>query len=224
MVQATGWVTGRRGRPGTTYLAAKRATDVVLATLLLVMLLPVIALTALAVKLSSPGPVLFRQVRVGRGRSTFVMLKFRTMNEGVDDVVHREYVAGLLAGEVTDGGGPGLYKLAKDSRVTTVGALLRRSSLDELPQLLNVLRGEMSLVGPRPALPWELDLYRPEHAVRFAVKPGITGLWQVSGRSQLPMLEALELDATYVARRSLWLDLAILLKTIPTVLIGRGAL
>jgi lipopolysaccharide/colanic/teichoic acid biosynthesis glycosyltransferase len=118
---------------------------------------------------------------------------------------------------------PGIYKLTSDPRVTSIGKFLRKTSLDELPQLVNVLRGEMSLVGPRPVLPWEAELFEPRHQVRFAVQPGITGLWQVTGRSALTMQQALDLDVEYVRRRGMLLDLAILLRTIPTVLLSRGA-
>jgi lipopolysaccharide/colanic/teichoic acid biosynthesis glycosyltransferase len=129
----------------------------------------------------------------------------------------------LTDGEPTSPSDEGIFKLIDDPRVTRIGAFLRRSSLDELPQLLNVLRGNMSLVGPRPALPWEIRLFRPEAMVRFQVKPGLTGLWQVSGRSTLTMQQAFRLDAQYVSRRSVRLDLAILIRTIPIVLMGRGA-
>jgi lipopolysaccharide/colanic/teichoic acid biosynthesis glycosyltransferase len=202
----------------------KRTTDIAFASVALAVLSPLMLLTALAVRFSSRGPIFFRQERVGRSERCFRMFKFRTMYQGNDDSSHREYVRGLLTSdEVSDGGDAGVYKLSSDPRVTRVGALLRRTSLDELPQLFNVLLGSMSLVGPRPALPWEVELFKAEHRVRFAVKPGITGLWQVGGRSKLPMLDGLALDAEYVRRRSLLLDLRVLLITIPVVLTGRGA-
>src|SRR4051794_7519426 len=136
-----------------------------------------------------------------------------------DQTVHRNYVRRELSGEdPREPDGSGLFKLDRDHRVTPVGRILRSSSLDELPQLINVLRGEMSLVGPRPALDWELELYQPHHHERFEVKPGITGLWQVCGRSRLPMTKALDLDVEYVRRRSLGLDLWILVRTVPAVL------
>jgi lipopolysaccharide/colanic/teichoic acid biosynthesis glycosyltransferase len=134
--------------------------------------------------------------------------------------VHQDYVRRLLAGEARPEGG--LYKIGNDARVTRIGALLRKTSLDELPQLVNVLRGEMSVVGPRPCLPWERESFPDWATTRFAVRPGLTGLWQVSGRNRLTMLEGLRLDVEYVARRTLLLDLAILLRTVPALL-GRGA-
>ena len=149
------------------------------------------------------------------------MLKLRTMQVDNDDRIHRDYVATLLSadGTVTVAGN-GLFKLDGDPRVTRLGAWLRRTSLDELPQLFNVLRGEMSLVGPRPVLPWEAQLLGERYQARFTVKPGMTGLWQVSGRSRLAMREALELDIAYVARRSLVFDVAILARTVPALFRG----
>jgi lipopolysaccharide/colanic/teichoic acid biosynthesis glycosyltransferase len=206
--------------------AAKRAIDLVLATLLLVLLSPVMVAIAIAIRLTSPGPALFRQVRVGHLRAPFVMLKFRSMYQDCDDAVHRTYVTRMLTGNAApaDPARP-IYKVtgAADPRMTAIGWFLRKASLDELPQLINVLRGEMSLVGPRPALPWEVELFEPRHHVRFAVKPGITGLWQTSGRSMLTMRQALDLDVDYAERRSVLLDLMTLLRTVPAVLRARGA-
>ena len=205
-------------------LATKRVVDVVLASLMLVMLSPVMLIIAITVRLTTPGPAHFRQVRIGHLLSPFVVLKFRTMHQDNDDAIHRSYVRTMLAGSAVPADGVrGIYKLAGDPRVTPIGKFLRKASLDELPQLVNVLRGDMSLVGPRPVLPWEAGLFEPRHQVRFAVKPGITGLWQVSGRSVLTMQQALELDVEYVRRRSLALDLVTLLRTIPAVLRSRGA-
>jgi lipopolysaccharide/colanic/teichoic acid biosynthesis glycosyltransferase len=152
------------------------------------------------------------------------MLKFRTMHQGLDDAIHRKYVTAMLVGSAAPADAErGIYKLTSDPRVTSIGRFLRKTSLDELPQLVNVLRGEMSLVGPRPVLPWEAELFEARHQVRFAVKPGLTGLWQVAGRSTLTMQQALDLDVEYVLRHTNLLDLAILLRTIPTVLLSRGA-
>jgi len=209
--------------PGRISEAVKRTMDVVLSGMALVLLAPVIAVAALAIRLSGPGPVLFRQNRVGYLESPFVMFKFRTMRIDNDDSEHRAYVASLLAGERRDGGEAGLFKLTNDPRVTRIGAVLRKTSLDELPQLFNVLRGDMSLVGPRPALPWEAELFKQEHRARFTVKPGISGLWQVRGRNRLTMLEGLELDLEYVRRRGLLLDLGLILLTVPVTILGRGA-
>jgi lipopolysaccharide/colanic/teichoic acid biosynthesis glycosyltransferase len=176
------------------------------------------------IRLTSPGGALFQQVRVGHRQSPFVMLKFRTMYQGLDDAIHRAYVTAMLVGPSTPADAErGIYKLTRDPRVTGLGRFLRKTSLDELPQLLNVLRGEMSLVGPRPVLPWEAELFEPRHRVRFAVKPGITGLWQVTGRNALTMQQALDLDVEYVCRCTTLVDLAILIRTIPTVLFSRGA-
>ncbi|MDP9302126.1 MAG: sugar transferase [Actinomycetota bacterium] len=202
--------------------------DVVLATILVLLLTPVFLVLAFAVAVSSPGPILFRQTRVGRGRQTFVMLKFRTMAVGSDDRTHREFVTHMFleSAQTQDdesGLGNNPCKLVEDERVTRVGRRLRHLSLDELPQLFNVLAGHMSLVGPRPTLPWEVELFQAQHLVRFNVKPGMTGLWQVRGRSTLTMPQALDIDIEYIERRSFWLDLSILLRTLPAVLSGRGA-
>jgi lipopolysaccharide/colanic/teichoic acid biosynthesis glycosyltransferase len=206
---------------------ATRARDFVVAAILLLMLAPLLLIVSLAVAVSSPGPILFRQSRVGRGRQEFVMLKFRTMALGSDDSSHRELIRSMfvIGAHTSAGQEPGdrVWKLVDDERVTTAGRVLRRLSLDELPQLLNVLAGQMSLVGPRPALPWEVELFGARHLARFDVKPGMTGLWQVSGRSTLTMPQALDLDVQYVERRSFWLDLGILVRTIPVVFTGRGA-
>ena len=203
---------------------AKRAMDLFLATILVLILSPLLLIIAIAVAVSSPGPTFFRQERLGRNQVIFVMLKFRTMAEGSDDGIHRAFVTNMFAADGTDGGDEDvIHKLNEDPRITSIGRILRRLSLDELPQLFNVLAGHMSMVGPRPALPWEADLFQAHHLIRFDVKPGVTGLWQVSGRSTLTMPQALDLDAEYVARRSFGLDLWILLRTVPVVLAGRGA-
>ncbi len=204
--------------------AACRALDVLLSTVLLVVLTPVLLAIALAIRLDSPGPVLFRQRRLGRRLAPFTIHKFRTMHDGADHDIHRRYVLTLIAGEepVQVGGGP-RFKLNADARVTRLGRLLRKSSLDELPQLWDVLRGHMSLVGPRPPIPYEVEHYPPHWFARFEVKPGITGLWQVSGRSDLTHEEMIRLDVEYARRRSFWLNLWILARTPPVVLSGRGA-
>jgi len=191
------------------------------AALLLLILVPLLLVIVLAVRLSSPGPILFRQERLGAGRRRFTMLKFRTMVTDNDERIHREYVTALLTSDsAPHGGEEGVYKLAADPRVTRVGALLRRTSLDELPQLWNVVRGEMALVGPRPVLPWEEELFPDWARRRFDVRPGLTGLWQVRGRSRLSFRQALVLDVQYLESRSLWLDLKILFAT-PMALLDR---
>ena len=206
-------------RPGDE--AAKRLMDIVLSLVLIIIAAPLLLLLGLLVRSTSAGPALFRQDRLGRGKRRFTMLKLRTMQINNDDRIHRDYVAGLMSADrAATAGGNGLFKLNADPRVTRLGAWLRRTSLDELPQLVNVLRGEMSLVGPRPVLPWEAQLFGEQYQRRFEVKPGITGLWQVSGRSRLSVLTALELDLEYVGRRSFFLDVSILARTLPAVFRG----
>lgn len=198
--------------------------DVVLASLLLLLLAPLMVAVAIAIRLDSPGPTLFRQRRLGRSLKPFTVNKFRTMAHGASHDVHREFVLGLIAGDqpVRSDGKP-RFKLSADDRVTRAGQFLRRSSLDELPQLWNVVRGEMSLVGPRPPISYEVEHYPPDWFARFAVKPGLTGLWQVSGRSELTLEQMIALDIEYVRRRSFRLNLLILLRTVPVVLTFRGA-
>jgi len=198
----------------------KRIMDLVLASIGLVLVAPLLVLILALVRLTSPGPGLFRQVRVGAGHRPFVMYKLRTMRTDADPQVHLDYVRRLMAGEVE--AVDGLYKLDQDTRITRLGRFLRRSSLDELPQLLNVLRGEMSLVGPRPALQEEVELFPAWAEARFEVRPGLTGLWQVSGRNHLTMTQGLRIDVEYVARRSVWLDLQVMLRTVRAV-VGRSA-
>ena len=204
---------------------ACRALDIVVALPALILLSPALLAIAAAVRLESPGPSLFNQRRIGRSLKPFTIYKFRTMAAGASHDRHREFVQSLIAGaqpEATDGNPR--FKLASDDRITRVGRFLRRSSLDELPQLLNVLRGEMSLVGPRPPIPYEVDHYpAPRWFRRFEVKPGITGLWQVSGRCELTIEEMIDLDVAYVDRRSLRLNLWILVRTLPAMLTSRGA-
>jgi lipopolysaccharide/colanic/teichoic acid biosynthesis glycosyltransferase len=203
----------------TSYAVSKRLLDLALAVVALLVLTPILLVVAGLVRCTSPGPALFRQTRVGKDGRPFTMLKFRSMCAGADDAIHRDYVSQLLTADVSpDGGAEGVYKLVGDPRVTRIGALLRKTSIDELPQLINVISGHMSLVGPRPALGWEVELYEHRHRERLVVKPGLTGLWQVSGRSRLTMREALDLDVEYVARRGLGLDLAILAGTVPALL------
>ena len=204
---------------------AKRLLDLTVALPCLVLAAPLLLAVAVMIRLTTPGPALFRQARLGRDRRPFVLCKFRTMYSGCPDDVHREYVRTLLTGSrPADGGRAGVFKLAADTRITPVGRLLRRTSIDELPQLLNVIRGDMSLVGPRPALAWEAEMFGAGYDRRFAVPPGLTGLWQVSGRNALTMTQGLDLDIEYVGRQSLALDLWILARTIPVVLSTRGAL
>jgi lipopolysaccharide/colanic/teichoic acid biosynthesis glycosyltransferase len=192
--------------------------DLLIAGLAVVVLLPLMFVIWASIRVTSPGGAVFRQTRLGSGRSPFIMYKFRTMKSDSDDQLHRDYVARLLAEEVEPV--DGLFKLTDDPRITTVGAFLRKTSLDELPQLFNVLSGDLSLVGPRPALAWEATMFPAWADARFEVKPGVTGLWQVSGRNRLRMTDGLRLDIDYVTQRTLWLDLRILLRTLPAVLSG----
>jgi lipopolysaccharide/colanic/teichoic acid biosynthesis glycosyltransferase len=210
------------GRPAVEL--ACRLLDVALAALVLITLSPLLVMIAAAIRVDSGGPVLFRQRRLGRALVPFNINKFRTMRQGVSHDVHREFVLGLIAGNrpPAEARGP-RFKLNGDARVTRVGRILRRTSLDELPQLWNVILGDMSLVGPRPPIPYEVEHYPPHWFGRFAVKPGVTGLWQVSGRSELALEEMVELDIDYVRRRSLWLNVQILARTVPVVLSLRGA-
>lgn len=201
---------------------AKRVVDLVAGAALCVIALPIVAVVAVAIRLDSPGPVLFRQQRVGLGGGTFTLYKFRSMQDGCDEEPHRQYVAGLVTGEREAANGGGTYKLVGDPRVTRVGAWLRRTSLDELPQLLNVVRGEMSLVGPRPTLPYEVERYDETQKGRLVCRPGLTGLWQVSGRNLLSYRSMVELDLEYIERWTLWLDLKLLVSTIPVVLRNTG--
>lgn len=202
----------------------RRLFDVVVAAACLLLLSPLLVAVVAAVRLTSPGQALFHQTRVGLCGRPFVMYKFRTMYADSSDDLHRSYVRRLmLERQPPPGGRSGLYKLEADPRVTPLGRLLRRTSIDELPQLFNVIRGDMALVGPRPALPWEAELFGPAHAKRALVPPGITGLWQVSGRNRLPMKKGLDLDLEYVERQSFAFDLALLLKTIPAVFTASGA-
>ena len=195
------------------YSTAKRTLDVVISSLALCCAVPFIAAIAIAIRVTSPGPVFFRQRRVGLRGKPFVMLKFRTMIHGVSESAHREYVSGMITECSTRTSNERGYKLRNDGRVTRVGHLLRRTSLDELPQFWNVLRGEMSLVGPRPPLEYEVDLYEPWQLERLAVRPGMSGLWQVSGRSRVSYVEMCRLDVRYVREWSLRRDLIIMLKT-----------
>jgi lipopolysaccharide/colanic/teichoic acid biosynthesis glycosyltransferase len=195
------------------YQISKRVLDLAIAIPLIVFSGPLMLFSALLVRLTSEGPALFRQTRVGRNGRFFTLLKLRTMSVRNDDREHRAFTTRELRGEIDDAEADGIFKLDRDPRITGIGDVLRRYSIDELPQLLNVVRGDMSLVGPRPSLPWEVELYTDEQTRRHECLPGITGLWQVSGRSRLSVSEMLKLDLAYVEQRSLRLDLWILLRT-----------
>jgi lipopolysaccharide/colanic/teichoic acid biosynthesis glycosyltransferase len=206
-------------------LGIKRAMDIAGSAFALAICAPLFVMIAAAVKASSKGPVFFRQQRVGLHGQCFTFLKFRSMQIDNDPTAHKEYVKKLIAGQATrepsNGHGDGVYKLTNDKRVTVVGRFLRRSSLDELPQFVNVLRGDMSLVGPRPAIPYEVASYQTWHRRRVLdVKPGITGLWQVNGRNRIKFDEMVRLDLQYAKSWSPWLDIKILIRTPQAVLRG----
>lgn len=210
------------------FSAVKRCMDVVGSLIALACLSPLFLAIAIAIKLTAKGPVFFRQQRIGRFGKSFTFLKFRSMYIGNDPSIHREYVKHLIAGtaerQPTNGNGAGHYKLTNDPRITTVGAFLRKTSLDELPQFINVLKGDMSLVGPRPPIPYEVESYDVWHRRRvLEVKPGITGLWQVSGRSRIKFDDMVRLDLQYARTWSPWMDLKILLRTPGAVVLGEGA-
>jgi exopolysaccharide biosynthesis polyprenyl glycosylphosphotransferase len=205
----------------------KRSMDIVASLLALITLSPILLLISVLIKLTSRGPVLFRQKRVGRYGKTFTFLKFRSMYFESDHTVHQQYIKTFILGGSSSGvrqNGGIIYKLTCDPRITGLGRFMRKTSLDELPQLFNVLQGEMSLVGPRPAIPYEVSCYDIWHRRRLlSVKPGITGLWQVQGRSKVKFDDMVRLDLRYAAAWSLWLDLKILLQTPKVVVMGDGA-
>jgi lipopolysaccharide/colanic/teichoic acid biosynthesis glycosyltransferase len=207
-------------QPGAFYLVSKRLLDLVGACILLVSLLPMFAVVGLATLWDSGWPILYRAPRVGRGGQTFTIVKFRSMTAGADTTPHEELLRRLYQ---EGDGGLDIYKVPSDTRVTRLGALLRRTSIDELPQLWNVLRGEMSLVGPRPDVAYSVEAYEPWMHKRLEATPGMTGLWQVSGRSRIGLRQMLGLDVRYVEERSLLLDLKILLMTVPAVLSTRDS-
>jgi len=208
-------------------LGIKRVFDFLAALLLLIILAPVFATIALVIKLTSEGPVIFTQKRVGFNGKLFKFYKFRTMYNNNDEHIHKKYIQNLISGKydsINNGSNDDpLFKLKNDPRITAIGRFLRKTSLDELPQLWNVLKGEMSLIGPRPPIPYEVEAYEPWHLRRVQeVKPGITGLWQVSGRNKLTFDDQVRLDIKYVKSWSFFLDLKILLKTIPVLIFFTG--
>jgi lipopolysaccharide/colanic/teichoic acid biosynthesis glycosyltransferase len=223
----------------TWYYVSKRIVDVVGAALLALVTSPLLLVIALAIKLDSPGPVIFRQQRLRSRRrkvggqwvwsiAPFTFYKLRTMSSGASSAAHRAYMSAYIAGDADEmarlhDANDASYKLANDPRITRVGKVLRKLSVDELPQLWNVIMGDMSLVGPRPPLPYEVERYEEHHFRRMASPAGLTGWWQVNGRCELGFDEMVELDLDYIAHSSLWLDLKILLLTIPAVVTGRGA-
>ncbi|HEU5367606.1 MAG TPA: sugar transferase [Ktedonobacterales bacterium] len=232
------WQEAARAKGRLGYFLIKRCLDCSLALIALIVLSPVFLVTALLVRLTSPGPAFFRQERVGYGGRRFVMYKFRSMYIESDESLHRAAYKQFLRGERAHGkvdgtvladtqsAGTAAVKAQPptgDPRITKVGNLLRRSSLDELPQLLNVLRGDMSLVGPRPPIPYEVEEYEPWHWGRLNTLPGITGYWQVHGRSRVTFERMVQMDLEYIQKQSFWYDLKLLLLTIPAVLNRKGA-
>ena len=218
------------------YFTLKRVLDLALSLPVLIAVSPIFLIVALLIRATSPGPVFFVQDRIGVRRvggrwtlRTFRFIKFRTMHAGVGTAIHQKHVSAFIRGDsdarsAAQAAGlvAGTNKIRHDPRLTPVGRFLRRFSLDELPQLLNVIRGEMSLVGPRPPIPYEVEVYRPEHMRRLSVKPGITGLWQVSGRAILTFEEMVRLDLLYIEKMNLGLDLSILARTSLVVFSGSG--
>jgi lipopolysaccharide/colanic/teichoic acid biosynthesis glycosyltransferase len=221
------------------YLMSKRLVDVVGSGILLILLSPLFLVLAVLIMLDSPGPSIFRQKRVGLRRRTqnlrtvwevcpFTFYKFRTMYQNADSEMHRAYIQAFIHNDQQgmaelQNGDTEVRKLVDDPRITPLGRFLRKSSLDELPQLWNVFKGDMSLVGPRPPIPYEVEMYEPKHYRRLGTKPGITGLWQVTARSSADFYEMVSLDVEYIEHQSLWLDLKILLQTPMVVLRGKGA-
>jgi exopolysaccharide biosynthesis polyprenyl glycosylphosphotransferase len=194
----------------------KRVFDIAASSVLILLLIPVFVGVAVAIRIESPGPILFRQVRVGRWGRLFSMWKFRSMYADAEERKKELMAQNEMSGGV-------LFKMKNDPRVTKVGRIIRKTSIDELPQLWNVLKGEMSLVGPRPPVPQEVDQYSLSDRRRLEVIPGITCIWQISGRSEIPFDQQVELDVQYIESQSFWTDLKILLKTVPALLFGTGA-
>lgn len=211
------------------YEAVKRVQDFTMALMALVLLSPIWLLFAIIIKLTSPGPAIYKQTEaLGRYGRRITMYKFRTMYTDMDNAHHRDAIARFVKGEhldtiQKDGKNLRVYKITRDPRVTSFGRILRKSGLDEIPQLVNVLRGELSIVGPRPPLVYEYELYTKEHSRRLEVLPGITGLYQVTARSQVPFDKMVEIDMDYIRRRSYWLDLKIILMTPWVLITGMGA-
>lgn len=211
-----------RINPG--YLRAKRILDIAFTLLILLPLCVILVIVAVMICLDSKGPIFFRQKRVGRNGVEFEMFKFRSMYVNCDDSTHREAIKQYMNGATLNdnGSAENAYKLVDDPRVTRVGRFLRKTSIDELPQFLNVLLGEMSLVGPRPPLPYEFEAYSPRDQLRLCGKPGLTGTWQVYGRSRVSFSEMVEMDIAYLEQQYLWQDLKLIALTVPVMLGGRG--
>lgn len=206
------------------YLLIKRIIDVVFTLLILIPLGIIMAITAVCIRLDSKGSIFYRQKRIGQNGRLFEILKFRSMYENSDDLLHRQAITRYMNGETINGEAPAdlSYKKVNDPRVTRVGRFIRKTSIDELPQFLNVLRGDMTLVGPRPPLFYEVELYSAHDWLRLSGKPGLTGPWQVYGRSKVPFSAMVEMDIAYLQRQSMWEDLKLIALTIPVMVLGRG--
>ena len=206
------------------YLRAKRILDILFTLLILLPFCIVLVIVAVLIRLDSKGPIFFRQKRVGFNGKEFEMLKFRSMHVNCDNSVHREAVKQYINGAALNShsNANNQYKLVDDPRVTRMGRFIRRTSIDELPQFINVLRGEMTLVGPRPPLPYEVEAYSLRDQLRLCGKPGLTGTWQVYGRSRVTFQEMVEMDIAYLQQQSIWQDLKLIVLTIPVMLQGRG--
>lgn len=205
------------------YNVLKRLFDLMVSAVGIIIYLPVFIIISFCIKLTSKGPILFRQIRLGKNAKPFTLYKFRTMYAENDRIHDRQFVKNLINGRYGEIGETPMFKLNNDPRVTPFGRFLRKTSLDELPQFMNVLKGDLSLVGPRPPLAYEYDHYEEWHKERLSVKPGITGLWQVTGRSSTTFNEMVRLDIEYAGKKSLILDTKILLKTVYVVVSGKGA-
>ncbi len=203
------------------YTTVKRVFDLCVASVLLVALAPLMLFIAICIRLDSPGPALFKQTRIGKGGKPFTFYKFRSMHVNNDPKEYEQFFKAFVNGQAK--GENGVHKPIRPNQVTRVGRILRKTSLDELPQLINILKGEMSFVGPRPNVPWEVEAYQEWHKRRLEVLPGITGLAQIRGRSRLTFDQIVRYDIEYIENQSLWLDLKILWQTIPSVLGGNGA-
>lgn len=204
------------------YLRAKRVLDITFTLLFSFFILLVGVLVAVLIWYNSPGSIIFRQKRVGLNGVEFDMYKIRSMYENSDDAIHRQAIEKYMDSQVLTGDADRPYKLGDDPRVTRVGRFIRKTSLDELPQFWNVLRGEMTLVGPRPPLPYEVELYSPRDRLRLSGKPGLTGPWQVYGRSCVTFEEMVEMDIAYLQRQSIWEDIKLITLTVPVMIDGRG--
>ena len=206
------------------YLRFKRILDLVFTILILIPLFIVIAIIAVLIRIDSKGPIFYRQKRIGMNGVEFDLFKLRSMYVDSDDSVHRESIKQYMNGAALNGKGnsDNLYKLVDDPRITRVGQFIRKYSIDELPQFINVLRGEMTLVGPRPPLPYEVEEYGPHEWIRLFGKPGLTGTWQVYGRSRVPFQEMVDMDIEYLGHQSISLDLKLIALTLPVILQGRG--